>query len=80
MEELFAYIFGIYIKFGCKNPSILTPYGSVDVAIQVGIEFCFKSCSDVLSRGQKIWKEIYGILNSSKNSNKNHLQEHLLLK
>jgi hypothetical protein len=25
VEELFAYIFGIYIKIGYKNPSILTP-------------------------------------------------------
>jgi hypothetical protein len=32
VEELFAYIFGIYIKFGYKNPSILTPCNSVDVA------------------------------------------------
>ena len=32
VEELFAYIFGIYIKFGYKNPSILTPYVLVDVA------------------------------------------------
>ena len=32
LEELFAYIFGIYIKFGYKNPSILTPYDSIDVA------------------------------------------------
>ena len=32
VEELFAYIFGIYIKFGYKNPSILTPCDSVDVA------------------------------------------------
>ena len=32
MEELFAYIFGIYIKFGYKNPSILTPCDSVDIA------------------------------------------------
>ena len=32
VEELFAYIFGIYIKFGYKNPSILTPSNSVDVA------------------------------------------------
>ena len=31
-DELFAYIFGIYIKFGYKNPSILTPYDLVDVA------------------------------------------------
>jgi hypothetical protein len=27
-----AYIFGIYIKFGYKNPSILTPSDSVNVA------------------------------------------------
>ena len=32
MEELFAYFFGIYIKFGYKNPSILTLLDSVDVA------------------------------------------------
>ena len=25
VEELFADFFGIYIKFECKNPSILTP-------------------------------------------------------
>ena len=28
----FFYIFGIHIKFGCKNPSVLTPCDSVDVA------------------------------------------------
>jgi hypothetical protein len=32
VEELFAYIFGIYIKFGCKNPWILTLCDLVDVA------------------------------------------------
>ena len=32
VDELFAYIFGIYIKFGYKNPAILTPSDSVDVA------------------------------------------------
>ena len=32
VEELFEYIFGIYIKFGYKNPSTLTPYNSVDFA------------------------------------------------
>ena len=32
VEELFAYFFGIDIKFGFKNPSILTPLDSVDVA------------------------------------------------
>jgi hypothetical protein len=32
VEELFAYIFGIYIKFGYKNPSILSPSDSVDIA------------------------------------------------
>ena len=32
VEELFAYIFGIYKKFGGNNPSILTPLDSVDVA------------------------------------------------
>ena len=32
VEEFFAYFFGIYIKFGCINPSILTLYDSVDVA------------------------------------------------
>jgi hypothetical protein len=29
--KLFAYIFGISIKFGYKNPSILTPWESVEV-------------------------------------------------
>ena len=33
VEELFAYIFGIYIKFGYKDPSILAPANSVSVAI-----------------------------------------------
>jgi hypothetical protein len=32
VEELFAYIFGIYIKFGYKNPLILTPSNLVNVA------------------------------------------------
>jgi hypothetical protein len=32
VEEVFAYFFGIYMKFGYKNPSILTPLDSVDVA------------------------------------------------
>ena len=32
MEKLFAYIFGIYIKFGYKNPSIFTPSFLVEVA------------------------------------------------
>ena len=32
-NKLFAYFFGIYIKFGYNNPSILTPLDSVDVAI-----------------------------------------------
>ena len=32
MEELFAYIFGIYKKFGGNNPSILAPFDSVSVA------------------------------------------------
>ena len=32
VEELFAYIFGIYKKFGGNNPSILAPSDSVDVA------------------------------------------------
>ena len=32
VEELFAYIFGIYIKFGYKDPSILAPSNSVTVA------------------------------------------------
>ena len=31
VEELFAYIFGMYIKFGYKNPSILIPCDLVDV-------------------------------------------------
>ena len=34
MEELFTNIFGIYIKFGYKNPSILTPCHSVTIATQ----------------------------------------------
>ena len=29
LEELFAYIFGIYIRFGYKNLSILTPCNSL---------------------------------------------------
>jgi hypothetical protein len=32
VEEIFAYFFEIYIRFGYKNPSILTPLDSVDVA------------------------------------------------
>ena len=32
VEELFAYIFGIYKKFGGNNPSILAPSDSVSVA------------------------------------------------
>ena len=32
VEELFAYIFGIYKKFCGNNPSILAPYNSVSVA------------------------------------------------
>ena len=32
VKELFAYIFGIYKKFGVNNPSILTPLDSVSVA------------------------------------------------
>ena len=32
VEDLFAYFFGVYIKFGFKNPSILTPLDSIDVA------------------------------------------------
>ena len=32
VEERFAYIFGIYIKFRYMNPSILTPYKSVNIA------------------------------------------------
>ena len=32
VEELFAYFFGMYIKFGYKNPSILTSSDSIDVA------------------------------------------------
>jgi hypothetical protein len=32
VEELLAYIFGIYKKFGGNNPSILTPLDLVDVA------------------------------------------------
>ena len=32
VEELFAYIFGIYKKFGGNNPSILAAYNSVSVA------------------------------------------------
>ena len=34
MEELFAYIFGIYKTIGGNNPSILTPLDLVDVATQ----------------------------------------------
>ena len=30
--ELFAYIFGIYLKFGKKDLSILAPFDSVSVA------------------------------------------------
>ena len=33
VEELFAYCFGIYVKFGHKNPSILTPMDSVDIEL-----------------------------------------------
>ena len=32
VEELFAYIFGIYKKFGGNNPSILAACNSVSVA------------------------------------------------
>ena len=32
VEELFAYIFGIYKKVGGNNPLILAPYNSVSVA------------------------------------------------
>ena len=32
VEEVFAYIFGIYKKFGGNNPSILAPYNLVSVA------------------------------------------------
>ena len=32
VEELFAYIFGIYKTFGGNNPSILTPLDSVAIA------------------------------------------------
>ena len=32
VEELFAYIFEIYMKFGYKNPSFLSLSDSVDVA------------------------------------------------
>ena len=32
VEEILAYFFGIYIKFGYKNPSILTLLDSVDFA------------------------------------------------
>ena len=32
VEELFAYVFGIYKKFGGNNPSILAPTNSVSVA------------------------------------------------
>ena len=31
-SSVFAYFFGIYIKFGYKNPSILTPLDLVNVA------------------------------------------------
>ena len=43
MKELFAHIFGIYIKFGYKNPSILTPSNSVDVATKLEKVFSYKS-------------------------------------
>ena len=36
VEEPLAYFFGIYIKFGYKNPSILTPYNLVDIALIIG--------------------------------------------
>ena len=42
MEELFDYIFGIYIKFGCKNPSILTPSDSVDITSKAETNDCRK--------------------------------------
>ena len=32
MEELLSYFFGMYIKFGYKNPLILSSLDSVDVA------------------------------------------------
>ena len=32
VEEVFAYIFGIYKKFGGDNPSIWTPLDSVNIA------------------------------------------------
>ena len=32
VEELFAYIFGIYIKFSYKDPSIIAPFDLVSVA------------------------------------------------
>ena len=32
VEELFAYFFGIYTKFGYKSPSILPLFDSVEVA------------------------------------------------
>ena len=32
VEEAFAYFLGIYIKFGYKNPLILTPLDSVYIA------------------------------------------------
>ena len=31
-----GYIFGIYINFGYKNPSILTPYNLIDIALIIG--------------------------------------------
>ena len=33
VEELFAYFFGIYTKFGYNNPSILITLDSVDVEL-----------------------------------------------
>ena len=38
VEELFAYFFGIYIKFGYKNPSILPSFDSVNVASYAALQ------------------------------------------
>ena len=45
MEELFVYFFGIYIKFGCKNPSILTPLDSVDFVSLADLTILIGPCA-----------------------------------
>ena len=44
MEELFAYIFRIYKKFGGNNPSILTLYDSSDRKTFLKIGSCLFVC------------------------------------